>query len=1029
MKKMNFLYTAAVVFLLMLFSAFSVFAQAEPEPEPEPGPEEATVNITSSETKTVPYVYTESGNIPGISITASDSSSVNLTVEEDVEAFLGGAELFVLGGGNVVLNTGGIRGGYGVRTYLNGGTVKAETDDLTASGSAALEIVSYGSGSVNFDSGDISSTESAVTIETGVDFSDGVIDNGEIQDPEEPGEDGWDDDDDWSDDDPYVGPDNSESGTDGSDNVPPDTNIDESGSGEITVSAADIDAGTTAVDIDLNDQSTVTLSAFGIYSDETAVSVVLSDNGGTVNITPPQGGEEDGGLIIDADKAGLLIDASAGTVTVESKGGIHADSAVEIGNYGGEVTLTAGSIEGNSGLYIETTDGTTNAETEDITVGNYGIYVWTYDEVEDTPFDPETGESIDGSGDDSGEGSDTSISVSVQVTGDISDDYEIPEPSQEDDIDDPIDDPVDSGDSLGSDSQSGLVSKAAADKSSDEEETSSGIIVRAETESSIDIQVSGLINASEGNEIIGDENSEISVSVGEDIVSDYGNSLAAYDQTTVTFRVGGGLESGGIALDTVAYSGTIDVTIGSDINVSDTISDDMTAGIAALSDGEGVTTIHADNGSINVTAKDRKNPVYGISAVNGGGDMTITVGGDVKAAGGSESIGLEVINDPESGSEDSIYHGSDTTAPINTNVEITGNLTGGTNGLIFETTEEADGKADILVTDTISGGSASVVVSDDTTAENFDLTVWKIEKRKGHAAVTPDGEASDIEPDIKYIVKIDPDSQDKITAVDEDGNPLETSHDFPVQKEGQKVYVEAINGYELTEAYNGRETQTALEQDEDGRFFLSVPKGGAIWLSAEKHTKPQPQPQPVYPSGSDDWTFYRIDWLNDEQLPGTGFSASRPVSLSARPRGLSYAPTGLTLQIPGLDVSEPIVIVPRMNGSYPVEWLESSVGLLEQSSLPGEGVAVLTGHNHLNTTETGPFLFIGTMEEGDRIMITDASDAGLIYKVYGNYKIASDGFAEIAGEVRENSLVLITCEDESTEGGYLNRRVILAEPL
>ena len=38
-------------------------------------------------------------------------------------------------------------------------------------------------------------------------------------------------------------------------------------------------------------------------------------------------------------------------------------------------------------------------------------------------------------------------------------------------------------------------------------------------------------------------------------------------------------------------------------------------------------------------------------------------------------------------------------------------------------------------------------------------------------------------------------------------------------------------------------------------------------------------------------------------------------------------------------------------------------------------------------------------------------------------------FAEIAAEVRDNALVLITCEDESIDGTYLNRRVILAEPL
>ena len=62
-------------------------------------------------------------------------------------------------------------------------------------------------------------------------------------------------------------------------------------------------------------------------------------------------------------------------------------------------------------------------------------------------------------------------------------------------------------------------------------------------------------------------------------------------------------------------------------------------------------------------------------------------------------------------------------------------------------------------------------------------------------------------------------------------------------------------------------------------------------------------------------------------------------------------------------------------------------------------------------------------------MITSYNNKTQTYSVYGNYKIASDGFAGIAGDVHENSLVLITCEDETIDGGYLNRRVILAEPI
>lgn len=178
--------------------------------------------------------------------------------------------------------------------------------------------------------------------------------------------------------------------------------------------------------------------------------------------------------------------------------------------------------------------------------------------------------------------------------------------------------------------------------------------------------------------------------------------------------------------------------------------------------------------------------------------------------------------------------------------------------------------------------------------------------------------------------------------------------------------------------------------------------------------------------------FYRIgdlSWLYDRQLPGTGFSASRVTELRERPRGMVYGTTGLTLQIPELGVTEAIMTIPEVDGEYPVEWLGSVIGLLEQSSLPGSGVAVLAGHNHLNNTEAGPFLSLGSLESGDRVIVTDDQNSMQMYHVYGNYKIASDAFASIAGNVRENALVLITCEDESVDGGYLNRRVILAEPM
>ena len=170
-------------------------------------------------------------------------------------------------------------------------------------------------------------------------------------------------------------------------------------------------------------------------------------------------------------------------------------------------------------------------------------------------------------------------------------------------------------------------------------------------------------------------------------------------------------------------------------------------------------------------------------------------------------------------------------------------------------------------------------------------------------------------------------------------------------------------------------------------------------------------------------------WLLEsaDELPKTGFSALKPQKFSVQPLSVQYKPTHLTIQLPTLDVASDIVTVPFTDGEFPVDWLGSSVGMLEGSSLPGKGLTVLTGHNHLNTTEAGPFALLNSLESGDRFMITNEEGDIQIWHVYQNTKIPAGGFSGIAGNVKDNALVLITCEDESSEGGYLNRRIILAE--
>ena len=186
---------------------------------------------------------------------------------------------------------------------------------------------------------------------------------------------------------------------------------------------------------------------------------------------------------------------------------------------------------------------------------------------------------------------------------------------------------------------------------------------------------------------------------------------------------------------------------------------------------------------------------------------------------------------------------------------------------------------------------------------------------------------------------------------------------------------------------------------------------------------------PVNPQPHRGMNFWRFDIVG-QPLPRTGFSALRPQALPEMPLDLNYQPLRWTLEIPSLSVAADLVKVPNVDGEYPITWLGEKVGLLEGFAMPGEGYTVLTGHNHLNTTEAGPFALLSSVEEGDRIFVRDADDGMKIFVVYANEKVSEteyDAVESIAVKY-DGSLTMVTCEDERVEGGYANRRIVAARP-
>ena len=195
--------------------------------------------------------------------------------------------------------------------------------------------------------------------------------------------------------------------------------------------------------------------------------------------------------------------------------------------------------------------------------------------------------------------------------------------------------------------------------------------------------------------------------------------------------------------------------------------------------------------------------------------------------------------------------------------------------------------------------------------------------------------------------------------------------------------------------------------------------------------RPQDNYQPSVNRPDNNWpsvTFYPIRqnpvFRPMCELPRTGFPTRTATTIK---ESIAYAKTSMSISIPTLNVEENIVIVPLVDDNFPVEGLGENIGLLEGSGPGKDDLFVLAAHNHLNNQDQGPFVKLSAMKESDLIFISGANNSSRTFVVYANEKFASDDIDGLASFVKPGCMILITCEDESIEGGYLNRRVVFAE--
>ena len=158
---------------------------------------------------------------------------------------------------------------------------------------------------------------------------------------------------------------------------------------------------------------------------------------------------------------------------------------------------------------------------------------------------------------------------------------------------------------------------------------------------------------------------------------------------------------------------------------------------------------------------------------------------------------------------------------------------------------KGEGEFDILITGTLKSDGTPILIDKEVNPNDVSITVWKIEKssgsendKEGHIVKegirgedsTVTDKSNKVEAEIKYIIRIEP-SQESIICLSGVGE----SHDLPVANEGESVTLKIAvpDGYKLIGAYNGIGKKALLRKDEQGDYYVTVPRGGGVYLSAE----------------------------------------------------------------------------------------------------------------------------------------------------------------------------------------------------
>ena len=317
----------------------------------------------------------------------------------------------------------------------------------------------------------------------------------------------------------------------------------------------------------------------------------------------------------------------------------------------------------------------------------------------------------------------------------------------------------------------------------------------------------------------------------------------AFKEGTTSVKVGGDVTASGednaTAVNASSTEGSaVTVEVGGNVSAEG----DYAAGVHAYAGDESKTSVTV-GGDVTVEGKD----ATGVNAYAAdGGEASVTVEGNVSAKLEESGFGAAAV-------WASAYEGG------SADVHVVGDVDGG----IALSTYGDSCEIKVTVEGTVSGEDAAVMVyPGNNNSDEVTLLLWKAELNENGNVVeayqypveaVPEemreevekaneenaADAAKVEDNILYIIKLEQLSEGGELSV----SGTEKVDGFDVAKEGDNVILKIAiaDGYKLNGAYNGLGEKVALLQDSNGDYYVIVPKGGGVYLSADVSKIASPQ--------------------------------------------------------------------------------------------------------------------------------------------------------------------------------------------